>query len=187
MGDFNSVGIPGSITSCGLSESLPSCYRFNKRTKKYTWARDYQDGMPLVNERMFPVMYFDGREFPHKSAIMWIEGKDLRKFHPKLGSSLVPNMKIVLKYLEEHGGRASSHGIEVDEDVEVGPSERLGSQLPDIAEQEDSNNPEPTTAGPSNGTSYSSIRAMYAELTNESGTPDSTDQRRYKPTRIRAA
>jgi hypothetical protein len=151
MGDFNSVGIPGSITSCGLSESLPSCYRFNKRTKKYTWARDYQDGMPLVNERMFPVMYFDGREFPHKSAIMWIEAKDLRKFHPKRVSSLVPNVKIILKYLEERGERISSQGIEVDEDVEVGRLERLGSQLPDITEQEYLNNSETTTAGPSNG------------------------------------
>lgn len=102
-------------------------------------------------------MYFDGREFPHKSAIMWIEGNDLRKFHPKLGSSLVPNMKIILKYLEKHGGGASSHGIEIDEeDVEVGRSERVGSQLPDIAEQEDSNIPEPTSAGPSTGRSFSS-------------------------------
>ncbi|KAM0337502.1 hypothetical protein ACHAPQ_003073 [Fusarium lateritium] len=146
MGDFNSVGIPGSITSCGLSESLPSCYRFNKRTKKYTWAREYQDGMPLVSERIFPVMYFDGREFPHKSAIMWIEGKDLRKFHRRLGSSLVPNMKIILKYLEEHGENEME---EDEEDVEVGQSEALGSQLPDIDEQEDSNIPEPTTAGSS--------------------------------------
>ncbi|KAM0250809.1 hypothetical protein ACHAP5_002026 [Fusarium lateritium] len=146
MGDFNSVGIPGSITSCGLSESLPSCYRFNKRTKKYTWAREYQDGMPLVSERIFPVMYFDGREFPHKSAIMWIEGKDLRKFHRRLGSSLVPNIKIILKYIEEHGGNQMEDD---EEDVEVGQSEALGSQLPDIDEQEDSNIPEPTTAGSS--------------------------------------
>ncbi|KAM0287590.1 hypothetical protein ACHAO9_007620 [Fusarium lateritium] len=146
MGDFNSVGIPGSITSCGLSESLPSCYRFNKRTKKYTWAREYQDDMPLVSERIFPVMYFDGREFPHKSAIMWIEGKDLRKFHRRLGSSLVPNMKIILKYLEEHGENEMEDD---EEDVEVGQSEALGSQLPDIDEQDDSSIPEPTTAGSS--------------------------------------
>jgi hypothetical protein len=153
MGDFNSVGIPGSITTCGLSESLPSCYRYNRRMQKYSWTTEYQDGMRLVNERMFPVMYFDGREFPHKSAIMWIEGKDLRKFHPKLGSSLVPNMKTILKYLKQQGGRASSYGI--DEDEEVGRSERLSSHLSDIAEQEDSNSPEPTTAGPSNGRFFS--------------------------------
>ncbi|KAM0439217.1 hypothetical protein ACHAQK_006323 [Fusarium lateritium] len=166
MGDFNNVGIPGSITSCGLSESLPSCYRFNKRTKKYTWAREYQDDMPLVSERIFPVMYFDGREFPHKSAIMWIEGKDLRKFHRRLGSSLVPNMKIILKYLEEHGENEMEDD---EEDVEVGQSEALGSQLPDIDEQDDSSIPEPTTAGSSKGTS------------------DSSDRRVQRQTRIRAA
>ncbi|KAG5657746.1 hypothetical protein KAF25_007779, partial [Fusarium avenaceum] len=148
MGDFNSVGIPGSITTCGLSESLPSCYRYNMTKKKYSWTTEYRDGMRLVDERMFPVMFFDGRDFPHKSAIMWIEAKNLRKFHMKLGSSLVPNRKTILKYLKQQGGRASSYGIE---DEEVGRSERLSSHLSDIAEQEDSNSPEPTTAGPSNG------------------------------------
>lgn len=155
MGDFNSVGIPGSIRTCGLSESLPSCYRYNRsKKKKYSWTTEYQDGMRLVNERMFPVMFFDGRDFPHKSAIMWIEAKNLRKFHMKLGSSLVPNRKTILKYLKQQGGRASSYGIE---DEEVGRSERLSSHLSDIAEQEDSNSPEPSTAGPSNGRLFSRL------------------------------
>ncbi|KIL86903.1 hypothetical protein FAVG1_09456 [Fusarium avenaceum] len=159
MGDFNSVGIPGSITTCGLSESLPSCYRYNRTRKKYSWTTEYRDGMRLVNERMFPVIFFDGRDFPHKSAIMWIEAKNLRKFHMKLGSSLVPNRKTILKYLKQQGGRASSYGIE---DEEVGRSERLSSHLSDIAEQEDSNSPEPTTAGPSNGGPSNEPRAPPA-------------------------
>ncbi|KAM0345058.1 hypothetical protein ACHAPU_006944 [Fusarium lateritium] len=151
MGDFNSVGIPGSITSCGLSESLPSCYRFNKKSKKYNWAKGFEDGKPLAKERLFPVMYFDGREFPHKSAIMWIEAKDLREFHPKFGNSLVPNMKIVRTYLGEHPSRAGSQIVDdEEEDVGVGRSEGLNPQLTETVEEENSNIPDPATAEPSN-------------------------------------
>ncbi|KAF4993083.1 hypothetical protein FGRMN_6698 [Fusarium graminum] len=149
MGDFNSVGIPGSITSCGLSESLPSCYRFNKRSKKYVWAKGYEDGKPLAKERMFPVMYFDGREFPHKSAIMWIDAKDLREFHPKLGDSLVPNIKVVRRYLSEHPSRGGSHNVDdEEEDVEVGRSEGLDPPLAETAEEENANMPDSAPSNP---------------------------------------
>ncbi|KAJ0146330.1 Uncharacterized protein HZ326_11001 [Fusarium oxysporum f. sp. albedinis] len=129
MGSFDKIGIPGSIETCGLADSLPPCYQCDKVSGEYTWAKPYETGNTLVHERMFPVMYFDGRDFPNRSAIDWIEAKDLRRFNPKLNNDLLPHIKEVEKYLKADPARSALQ--EDDEDSEGVPhKERTESQVP---------------------------------------------------------
>ncbi|KAJ4244199.1 hypothetical protein NW762_014580 [Fusarium torreyae] len=98
MEDLPSVGIPGSIESLGLADALPKCY-CNKRGS-VTWAEGYGDGEFLVAEREFPVMYFDGQDFPTKSDVGWVSARDLRPFDANSNNSLIPHIKSVRKFLE---------------------------------------------------------------------------------------
>ncbi|RBQ68966.1 hypothetical protein FVER14953_10809 [Fusarium verticillioides] len=116
MGSFDKIGIPGSIETCGLADSLPPCYQYDKVSGEYKWAKPYETGNRLVNERMFPVMYFDGRDFPNRSAIDWIDAKDLRRFCPKLNNDLLPHIKEVDKYIKADPARTALQ--EDDEDGE---------------------------------------------------------------------
>ncbi|KAJ4256280.1 hypothetical protein NW762_009360 [Fusarium torreyae] len=108
MQDLETVGVPGSIDSLGLAEHLPSCYRHNKTKGTYSWAKRYQDGQPMVLDRMFPVIYFDGRDFPARSALGWISARDLRKFDPKARNGHIPHIRAIRKYLRAHPPRAST-------------------------------------------------------------------------------
>ncbi|KAF4416341.1 hypothetical protein FACUT_12637 [Fusarium acutatum] len=129
VGSFDKIGIPGSIETCGLADSLPPCYQYDKVCGEYTWAKPYETGNSLVNERMFPVMYFDGRDFPNRSAIDWIGAKDLRRFNPKLNNDLLPHIKAVDRYLKADPARAALQ--ENDEDGEgVLYKESTESQAP---------------------------------------------------------
>ncbi|KAK2468212.1 hypothetical protein H9L39_19858 [Fusarium oxysporum f. sp. albedinis] len=98
MQDLESVGISGSIESLGLAEVLPRCY-CNKQDG-FPWAEGFNDGEPLVMEREFPVMYFDGQDFPAKSAVGWVSARDLRQFDANNKNSLVPHIRSVRKFLK---------------------------------------------------------------------------------------
>ncbi|KAM5528421.1 hypothetical protein FOXYSP1_18902 [Fusarium oxysporum f. sp. phaseoli] len=86
MQDLESVGISGSIESLGLAEVLPSCYC--DKQDGFSWAEGFNDGEPLVMQREFPVMYFDGQDFPAKSAVGWVSARDLRQFDANNKNSL---------------------------------------------------------------------------------------------------
>ncbi|KAF5700182.1 hypothetical protein FMUND_14424 [Fusarium mundagurra] len=93
-----SVGISGSIESLSLAEVLPKCY-YNEQGS-FSWAEGYNDGESLVTEREFPVMYFDGQDFPAKSAVGWVSARDLRHFDANNKNSLVPHIQSVRRFLK---------------------------------------------------------------------------------------
>ncbi|KAI3567877.1 hypothetical protein IWW34DRAFT_676719 [Fusarium oxysporum f. sp. albedinis] len=119
MQDLQSIGISGSMESLGLAEVLPACY--DNKGGNLFWAEGYNDGEPLVAEREFPVMYFDGQDFPAKSAVGWVAAKDLRDFDAKSKNSLVPHIKSVRKFLKT---RAANHSPEHETD-------ETGTEIPD--------------------------------------------------------
>ncbi|PCD34290.1 hypothetical protein FGRA07_08608 [Fusarium graminearum] len=119
MGDFSTVGIPGSIVSCDLVDSLPPCYRKTSKKGPYVWAKGYRNGEEHEKERMFPVMFFDGRPFPAKSAIMWIEARELRAFDLKREPKLVPHTKAIRGYLKSRDW--SEDEEDTDEESEEDP------------------------------------------------------------------
>ncbi|EXA30297.1 hypothetical protein FOVG_18294 [Fusarium oxysporum f. sp. pisi HDV247] len=98
MQDLESVGISGSIESLGLAEVLPRCYC--DKQDGFSWAEGFNDGEPLVMEREFPVMYFDGQDFPAKSAVGWVSARNLRQFDANNKNSLVPHIQSVRKFLK---------------------------------------------------------------------------------------
>ncbi|EXK79863.1 hypothetical protein FOQG_15588 [Fusarium oxysporum f. sp. raphani 54005] len=123
MQDLESVGISGSIESLGLAEVLPRCYC--DKQDGFSWAEGFNDGEALVMEREFPVMYFDGQDFPSKSAVGWVSARDLRQFDAKNKNSLVPHIRSVRKFLKTRAEKRSPEQ-EVD---------RSKSEAPDATEQ----------------------------------------------------
>ncbi|KAI8417327.1 hypothetical protein FOFC_03640 [Fusarium oxysporum] len=123
MQDLESVGISGSIESLGLAEVLPRCYC--DKQDGFSWAEGFNDGEPLVMEREFPVMYFDGQDFPAKSAVGWVSARDLRQFDANNKNSLVPHIRSVRKFLKTRAEKRSPER-EVD---------RSKSEAPDATEQ----------------------------------------------------
>ncbi|KAK2685657.1 hypothetical protein QWA68_015913 [Fusarium oxysporum] len=122
MQDLESVGISGSIESLGLAEVLPRCYC--DKQDGFSWAEGFNDGEPLVMKREFPVMYFDGQDFPAKSAVGWVSARDLRQFDANNKNSLVPHIRSVRKFLKTRAEKRSPER-EVD---------RSKSEVPDATE-----------------------------------------------------
>ncbi|KAH6993088.1 hypothetical protein EDB82DRAFT_474871 [Fusarium venenatum] len=137
MGDFSTVGIPGSIVSCDLIETLPSCYNKTPKRGKYVWAKGYRNREAHEKERMFPVMFFDGRPFPGKSAIMWIEARELRDFDPKQKHKLIPHLKTVRGYLKSRDWSEDEEDSDEDsEEVKDDEGEDAGEDKGESAEEE---------------------------------------------------
>jgi hypothetical protein len=79
-------------------------------------------------------MYFDGQNFPAKSAVGWVSARDLRHFDAKNKNSLVPHIQSVRKFLKTRAEKRSP-----EEGVDGSKSE-----VPDATERSStvaSNNP----------------------------------------------
>ncbi|KAI5456254.1 hypothetical protein BGZ63DRAFT_397097 [Mariannaea sp. PMI_226] len=132
MQDLQSVGISGSIESLGLAEVLPRCYCAEQGN--FSWAEGYNDGEPLIMEREFPVMYFDGQDFPAKSAVGWVSARDLRQFDANNKNSLVPHIQSVRKFLKTWEGKCSP-------ERGVGGSKLEAPDAPEQSSTDANNNP----------------------------------------------
>ncbi|KND86490.1 hypothetical protein TOPH_08890 [Tolypocladium ophioglossoides CBS 100239] len=97
------VGVPDTIESLGLADDVPQCYDYNPQKKIFQWREEYKDGACLVSQREYPVMYFDGLDFPSKSAVGWVAAKDLRNFDAKDTKirKLIEHSGQVRKFLKE--------------------------------------------------------------------------------------
>jgi hypothetical protein len=178
MGDFSTVGIPGSIVSCDLIETLPPCYNKIPKRGKYVWAKGYRNREAHEKERMFPVMFFDGRPFPGKSAIMWIEARELRDFDPKQKHRLIPYLKTVRGYLqsrewsEDEDEDDSDEGSE-EEEEEVEEDE---GETPEEDEGGDAERDESGTGGDDEGGTGEDERTREDSVWQEDPEPESSQQ-----------
>ncbi|KAH6884012.1 hypothetical protein B0T10DRAFT_362784, partial [Thelonectria olida] len=95
------IGFSGPIQDLGLTEQLPPCYTYDPQTGILDWRENYKDGGSLVTERQFPVMYFDGLDFPSRSSVGWVAANDLQSVDTQDSSfELIPHFKSVLEFLE---------------------------------------------------------------------------------------
>ncbi|KAL6365923.1 hypothetical protein LRP88_00506 [Fusarium phalaenopsidis] len=194
MTDFERVGVSGSLDSLGLAEILPICYDQDSLTGERTWRDGYKNGQPLVTEREFPAIYFEGRAFPDKSPVGWVAAKDLRKFDVATAAShLVPQIQMVRKFLKERAAKASCNGAEEETSHEKGVSPCVDGQSPQEAsavlnqdEQSAQVSPAPETASApeasTNGTQPASSPmpesqpAPHTPATGEKPRPETTTE-----------
>ncbi|KAK7408432.1 hypothetical protein QQX98_009417 [Neonectria punicea] len=100
------IGMPGTMQELGLTEPLPPCCDFDTQTGLLSWRKGYEDGGPFVNERQFPVLYFDGLAFPDRSSVGWLEAKNLAPLDMNSPTfQLVPNYKSVVRFLKNRAAR----------------------------------------------------------------------------------
>ncbi|KAK4071808.1 hypothetical protein Purlil1_13314 [Purpureocillium lilacinum] len=78
--DLEDVGLPYTLHALGLASYPPDCYVCNPDDGTLQWSKGYEDGGPFVAERKYPVMYFDGQEFPVKNAVGWVSARNLQTF-----------------------------------------------------------------------------------------------------------
>jgi hypothetical protein len=104
------IGFSGTIQDLGLTEQLPPCYNYDPQTGILDWREDYKDGGSLVPERKFPVMYFDGLDFPSRSSVGWVAANDLQSVDTQDSSfELIPHFKLVLEFLETRGSKQAEN------------------------------------------------------------------------------
>ncbi|KAH6976717.1 hypothetical protein EDB80DRAFT_739285, partial [Ilyonectria destructans] len=115
------IGFSGTIQDLGLTEQLPPCYTYDPQTGILDWQEDYKDGGPLVTERQFPVMYFDGLDFPSESSVGWVAANDLQSVDTQDSSfELTPHFKSVLEFLEtQRSKQAENSNLENVEQMEL--------------------------------------------------------------------
>ncbi|KAI5456180.1 hypothetical protein BGZ63DRAFT_326961, partial [Mariannaea sp. PMI_226] len=95
------IGFPDTIRDLGLTEQIPQCYTYDAQTGILDWQDNYKDGGSLVTKRQFPVMYFDGLEFPSRSSVGWMAANNLQPVDTQDSSfELVPHFKSVREFLE---------------------------------------------------------------------------------------
>ncbi|KAJ9139441.1 hypothetical protein NKR23_g7885 [Pleurostoma richardsiae] len=85
-GDFDVVGMSGSLADPGLARYIPVCYRSQGR-KLFGWADGYEDGGPDITKRKFPFMCLsDDMDIPPRgdmeppNSLSWIKAASLRPF-----------------------------------------------------------------------------------------------------------
>ncbi|KAM5358398.1 hypothetical protein ACJZ2D_015328 [Fusarium nematophilum] len=133
MQDLEEAGVSGTIETLRLAEIMPLCYEYDKPTKRYVWREGYNEGQDLVTEREFPVMYFDGQDFPTKSAVGWVAARDLRGFDIKDSNKLVPHVRSVREFLKTRTAEMrleEEESNEPDESVMVSQDDAEDEPLP---------------------------------------------------------
>ncbi|KAJ6436746.1 acetyl-CoA synthetase-like protein [Purpureocillium lavendulum] len=100
--NLEEVGVPHTLKSLGLTGSTPDCYVYTPGEETFEWTEGYEDGGPFVTERRYPVIYFDGLEFPSKTAIGWVHSRNLRRFSLETPTvrKLIDDAEQAQKYLE---------------------------------------------------------------------------------------
>ncbi|KAH6982601.1 hypothetical protein EDB80DRAFT_592336, partial [Ilyonectria destructans] len=83
-----------------LLRLTPPCYLFDRKLDPYPrgWAKGYEDGGPLVNQRQYPVIYFDGRRFPVQSDVGWVPVSSFTTFDPD--NTNIVHQKAVAEFLQ---------------------------------------------------------------------------------------
>ncbi|KAH6961728.1 hypothetical protein BKA56DRAFT_456941, partial [Ilyonectria sp. MPI-CAGE-AT-0026] len=109
--NLDDVGVPSTLENLGLAENVPACYDYDAQANSFEWRQGYKDGESFVAKRQFPVMYFDGQDFPAKSAVGWVAVEDLRTLDARTGPSLVPYYQSVRKFLNH---RATTRSMEIE-------------------------------------------------------------------------
>ncbi|KJZ67928.1 hypothetical protein HIM_12683 [Hirsutella minnesotensis 3608] len=110
--NLHEVGVPYTLDRLGLTKHIPECYEYSRREKIFRWRKGYEDGGHLVHQRQYPVMYFDGLDFPRKSAVGWVAAKDLGILDSDDAKvwKLVEHAGQVRRYLSEREGYRAKRG-----------------------------------------------------------------------------
>ncbi|KAI1310305.1 hypothetical protein F5Y03DRAFT_392242 [Xylaria venustula] len=127
LGDFNNIGLNGTIADTGLLNDIPPCYRYSRKAKVFRgWQDGFDDAGPFVMDRQFPVMYFDD-QFPKRSSVGWMPAKDLKLFDPEDPSiRLTPNYGSALEFIKQ---RDAAKGCDAHQE-EAAAMENDGNQEP---------------------------------------------------------
>ncbi|KAK1752905.1 hypothetical protein QBC47DRAFT_404265 [Echria macrotheca] len=72
LDDFSEVGVQGSFAQSTLAKSVPKCYT-KLENGQLGWAKGYEDGGPLVQSRIFPVMHLS-----EERTLQWVPAHGLR-------------------------------------------------------------------------------------------------------------
>ena len=88
IGDFETLGMLGTIADTELTKHIPVCYSSDKKSIS-GWAEGYESGGPSVTKRKFPVMWFDDDQtmplegdfkIPLGNYFAWLPAGRLRAF-----------------------------------------------------------------------------------------------------------
>ncbi|XP_044715207.1 uncharacterized protein HRG_11184 [Hirsutella rhossiliensis] len=78
--NLHDVGLPITIEALGLTKNVPHCYEYDREEKSFRWRKEYEGGGRLFAERQYPIIFFDGLDFPERSSVGWVAARDLRSF-----------------------------------------------------------------------------------------------------------
>lgn len=106
-----------------LLRPTPPSYVFEKKMDLYPcgWAKGYEDGGRLVNQRHYPVMFFDGRRFHKECGVGWVPLSSLETFHPD--NTNIVHRRSVAKFLVDGDPRLASSSRAVSGKCIVTPDE----------------------------------------------------------------
>ena len=99
--NLEDVGVPETMQTLGLTKNVPECYAYDSQTQTFSWEKQYEDGGELESERSYPVMYFDGTEFPERASVSWVKVHDLREYDMTGPRDLLEHHKQAELYLEQ--------------------------------------------------------------------------------------
>ncbi|OAQ57906.1 hypothetical protein VFPPC_14913 [Pochonia chlamydosporia 170] len=98
--NIEAVGVPETMETLGLTKNIPECYVYDSESQNLSWQKSYEDGEELESKRSYPVMYFDGTEFPGGASVGWVEVDNLREYDMAGPRGLIEHHKQAELYLE---------------------------------------------------------------------------------------
>ncbi|KAH7309806.1 hypothetical protein B0I35DRAFT_412677 [Stachybotrys elegans] len=110
MGDFDRIGLKGSISTCGLHHDPRNAFKFDEARKQFRWRKRLSRTGSSANLVMFPVMYFDNEE-SEEGNYDWVAGQDLRTWTSLKG---LPCSSIAEEYIQKRDALGTARGRFLD-------------------------------------------------------------------------
>ncbi|KAF4980170.1 hypothetical protein FZEAL_3748 [Fusarium zealandicum] len=162
-GGFRAFKWENSLRETGLLDSIPSCYLYDKGKddRPRGWAPGYEDGGPRFSRRKYPVIFFEGLNFPDGCAVGWVYLKSIKIYNPQHAEILHRDtvQEFLDKYgaYEDRGGKARSEEAESNE-VSTNEFNRKEASTNEVSNDEVGNNEERCEEARSNEANITAVK-----------------------------
>lgn len=101
--------LPNLYQTALLDSEKPACYIYDSQYKIIAWASGYEDGGSHVQDRQFPVLFFDRDRFPDSCQTAWVNCRNFKPFDAVTKD--LPFRRLVEQYLTKQRNDTTDAGI----------------------------------------------------------------------------
>ncbi|KAF5018306.1 hypothetical protein F66182_9731 [Fusarium sp. NRRL 66182] len=119
--ELEEMGVYETIENMGLLNDLPSYYQYDSLSKAFSYSQGYENG-PKDSEKELPFMFFDGRRFPGKCQVAWVDADTITPWDESQ-ARLIEHSQQAIEYIREREANTSKTSQRDAEDTDLADSD----------------------------------------------------------------